>query len=198
MNQPYPPPPPSNPPFFPQVSGKGCLKFALIGCGVLVILAILGVFAIGAWWKRSGSDLMERAEAVEEEGRKAGLSTDEAGCMRLAQARRGGGMGALVGTSIYLDSCLETSRATPGFCEGVPRPTEPLRSMRWETAQCRNPNDLRCRTLVQAKQEYCFERRWMKTSAAAADSMGAEDDTAGIEIDTVRAVADSGGAGGEF
>lgn len=179
-----PPPPPKQ----PGSGAGGCLKFGLIGCGAMLVLALLIGVAGAIWWKHSGKEVTSRAEGTMAEGERAGAGTDEAGCYRLAQARPGKGPIAAVSTSMYMQACLGKARVTPDFCEGVPNPDEAMASARWRAAACPGSGtDVRCQALAQGRQLYCHDSRPKKLqrlSLPPGDSAGYDDqegqeDTAG-------------------
>jgi hypothetical protein len=112
----------------------GCLKVGLIVVGVLILL----VTAIGVggylFWKYNGEAIVAGAQVAEDEGRRFATGKDSAACMDEAARRtKGAGFSAAVTTRIFLENCLKAARLTDGFCDGVPGPTDFLKSVSWQT-----------------------------------------------------------------
>lgn len=149
-----PPPPPR-----PQGQRSGCLRYAAIGCGALVVLAILGVFAMNMWWKSNRGDIEAEAIVAAREGARYGVTADEAACFEQAKQRAGGAMSVAGSFSVgaYMRSCLEFARQSPAFCDDVPPQTAVRRTWEWQSARCGNDTD--CRNVAQVVQQYCTTGR---------------------------------------
>lgn len=159
---PLPPPPPSPP------RGRGCLKFALIGCGALLALVVIAVVGMGIWWKRNGGDLEEGAMAAARDGARFGLVRDEAACFDEGK-RRVAAASTFQSTftvGAFVRSCMEFSRPTPGFCDNVPPATSIGKSAAWQSQRC--GDDMLCRNVSQVQQTYCTEGR---PKRAASDTL---------------------------
>ena len=134
---------------------------ALIIVVALMILLVVGVIAAGAfWWSRNKDALLARGKAVIEEGEKAGRETDNQGCedRTVTRYKAEPGITNAIASSIFFQSCLTKSKATPGYCDEVPGPTEFIRTGQWELQACGNvglESDQYCRNLFQAKQKFC-------------------------------------------
>lgn len=156
---PLPPPPPS------RTGGRGCLKFALIGCGALVVLFIIAVVALGFWWNRNGGGLQEGAMAASRDGARFGLVRDEAACFDEGK-RRAAESTTFQGTftvGAFVRACMEYSKPTPGYCDNVPPTTSIGRSAAWQAQRC--GEDMICRNVSQVVQTYCNEGRPKRTAA---------------------------------
>ncbi|HEX2202655.1 MAG TPA: hypothetical protein VHG91_05140 [Longimicrobium sp.] len=165
---PDPPPPPA------KGSGKsGCLKWGLIGCGGVIALAILAIVAIGFFVARNGDGMVAGVERAEAEGAAAGAAADEAGCLRLAKARKTEGLTDLASTQNFTTECLRRARETPGFCDAVPAANEFRATVRWIQAQCPQGGQA-CSQAVQAMIGYCAAGR-PKASADSAATAGPAD-----------------------
>jgi hypothetical protein len=164
---PIPPPPP------PTGSRRGCLRVGLIGCGVLAVLAIIGIAVSAVWWNRNRDDITASAGAAAREGARFGLVRDEAACIQEAQRRAATGatLSDDFAVGAFARSCLEYSRPTPGFCENVPPVTSIRRSVEWQQQRC--GTDAACRDVSQVVQQYCAADR---TKRPATDTllMGAD------------------------
>ena len=138
---------------------------ALIIAGVLIVLLVIGVIGAGLyWWSNNKDALMAKAKAVVEEGQDAGRQTDNQGCVDQAVARykRDPGFTNGINSGIFMESCLRVSRATPGFCDGVPRETEFIKSANWQQAECERvglSSDQYCRQLFQGVERFCDKQR---------------------------------------
>src|SRR5258708_36904782 len=94
---------------------------------VLGVLLVVGVVIAGVfWWSNNKDALIGKAKAVVAEGQEAGRKTDNQGCVDQSVTRYKSDPGFTNGisSSIYLQSCLQTSRPTPGFCDEVPKETK--------------------------------------------------------------------------
>lgn len=156
---PLPPAPPSS------FGRKGCLKIAMIGCGVLLALIVIAVVLGGVWWKRNSRGLEAGASAGAREGARFGLVRDEAACFEEGKRR------ATAGTSIqsnfavgaFVRACLEYSQPTAGLCDSVPPITAIRRSAAWQQERC--GGNAGCRSIAQVVQAYCAEGRPKRTAA---------------------------------
>jgi hypothetical protein len=64
----------------------------------------------------------------------------------------------MVRNTIFLRTCLDASRPTPGFCDDVPRQFEFMKSAQWQLQQCRHyglPPEKQCGQLFQQVQQFC-------------------------------------------
>jgi hypothetical protein len=156
---------------------------------------VIGV-ASALWFKKHGKELMAGAETQMQEGAEFGAGTDEAGCMARMKTMLEGnqGLANTVKATLWQRACLEHSRSTPGFCEGVPRANEFVKSARWQTAECTRQDLARgsCQAVMQTVQEYCAKGRPKASAASDAtwpdDSAGMADDAEeGVQIDTATA-----------
>jgi hypothetical protein len=131
---------------------------------VLGLLLVVGVIGAGVyWWSNNKDALIERGKAVVAEGQEAGHHTDNQGCVDQSVARYKAEPGFTNGisSSIFMQSCLHASRPTPGFCDGVPKETEFIKSGQWQVAQCERvglASDQYCRQLFQTVERYCVQR----------------------------------------
>jgi hypothetical protein len=138
---------------------------ALIIVGVLIVLLVVGVIAAGVfWWSRNKDALIARGKAQMTEGRTAGLSTDNRGCVdkSVARYKADPGFAGTIAANLFMQSCLEASQATPGFCDGVPRVIEIMKSSQWSLEQCRLVDlsrDQYCPQLFGPVQQFCEKPR---------------------------------------
>lgn len=150
---------------------------ALIIAGVLIVLVVIGVILAGVyWWSKNKDALLARGKALVEDGEKAGRKTDNQGCVDQAITRykEEPGLTSGISTGIFMDSCLRVSRATPGFCDDVPRETEFLKSGQWQLSQCERVglgSDQYCRQLFQGVERFC-DRQRSGTTRTSAQTVG--------------------------
>jgi len=126
----------------------------LIGAVVLVA----GYFALNFLEKR----LEESTAQFAVEGREFGKGADQRKCMDEG-IRRSKSMGLLdfsgaSTVSRFIDACLETSKATPNFCDGVPSFWS-MKDNEWGAAQCRkagiDPEKTGCIHAMKRQHEFC-------------------------------------------
>jgi hypothetical protein len=138
----------------------GWLKALLI---VLIIglLLIVGVVGAGVfWWMRNKDALMARAKEVVTEAKDFGRNTDNQGCVdeSISRYKKEPGFSSAISNSIFMRTCLDASKPTPGFCNDVPGKTEFMRSGEWRRDQCSRVDlskDSYCQQLFQPVQDFC-------------------------------------------
>jgi hypothetical protein len=140
------------------------LKVVLMVGGLLVVLVIAAAVGLFFVAKKYGPGLIEAGKHSFDEGREYGRRTDNEGCLNEAVARhaRADGLGAVVGNNIFLRSCLDASRPTPGFCDDVPSRIEFMRAARWQLDECKRYGlkpESQCGQLFQQVQQFCEQRR---------------------------------------
>lgn len=142
----------------------------LIVIFVLGLLVVLGAIGAGVyWWSNNKDALIAKGKAVVAEGQEAGRHTDNQGCVDQSVARYKAepGFTSGISTSIFLQTCLQASKPTPGFCDTVPKETEFIKAGQWQLAQCQQVglgSDQYCRQLFQTVQRFCDKRNFTTTS----------------------------------
>jgi len=138
------------------------LKVLLIIGGLIVLLIIVTVVATVVVVKRYGPEIVEAVQKTGNEGEEYGRRTDNEGCVNETVARHSHaeGIGDMIKNTIFLRTCLEASRPTPGFCDGVPHQFEFMKSAQWQLQQCKRyglPPEKQCGQLFQQVQQFCEE-----------------------------------------
>jgi hypothetical protein len=133
---------------------------ALIIVGIVLVLLVVGVIGAGVyWWSQNKDALIARGQAQVTEGRNAGLATDNQGCVdqSILRYKAEPGIAGVIAANIFMQTCLEASRPTPGFCDEVPRETEFMKSSEWRVAQCNRVDisDKYCQQLFAPVQRFC-------------------------------------------
>ena len=147
----------------------GWLK-ALLAVAILIVLLVAAAVVGGVvWWSRNKDKLIARGKEVVTEGREFGRSTDNQGCVdeNVARYKKDPGFGSAISASLFAKACLDASRATPGFCNDVPKISEFIKSAEWRRSQCRRVDlakDSYCQQMFQPVQEYCQRRAGSSTS----------------------------------
>jgi hypothetical protein len=139
------------------------LKALLIIALVIVLLVVGVAVAGGYWWMRNKDALISRAKEVVAEGKDFGDHSDNQGCVdeSISRYKKEPGMGTAISTSIFMRTCLDASKPTPGFCDHVPGETEFIKSGKWRVEQCRNyglAGDSYCQNLFQPVQQFCAKQ----------------------------------------
>jgi hypothetical protein len=138
-------------------------KIALgVGCGVLALGAVIvlvgGYFAMNYLERTLG----ESVKGYEVEGREFGKTADQQGCMTEAM-KRSKNVGLVdfsgaIALSTFADACLENSRATPNFCDGVPSFWS-MKESEWGADLCRkasiDPEKTACVHVTKRKHQFC-------------------------------------------
>jgi hypothetical protein len=145
---------------------------ALIIIVVLGLLLVVGVVGAGVYWfSRNKDALMARGKEVIAEGQEAGRHTDNQCCVdqSITRYKTEPGFSNGISTSVFMQSCLQQSRPTPGFCDAVPKETEFIKSGQWQLAQCENVglgSDQYCRQLFQTVERFCDRQKLRIESAS--------------------------------
>ena len=153
----------------------------LLVVGVLLVVLLLGAVVVGYFVvSRYGPGLMEAGQQTYNEGVEYGRRTDNEGCLNEAAARqaRAAGFTDMVRNGIFMETCLEASRPTPGFCDGVPRQIDFMKAVAWQQQQCKRfglKPEQQCGQLFQGVQRFCEKR--------AAAGANANAGGAGVEAD---------------
>ena len=139
------------------------MKVLLVLGGLLLVLVVLAVVAGFFVVRRYGPGLVEAGKQTYTEGAEYGRRTDNEGCLNEAAARQAHveGFTDMVKNGVFMQVCLEASRPTPGFCDGVPRQMEIMKGVTWQHQQCKRYGlkiEQQCGQLFQGVQRFCEER----------------------------------------
>ena len=138
----------------------GWLKALLIVAVVIVVL-VLGCIGAAVYYVSRNKDAwIAKGKAVASEGRDFGRGSDNQGCVdeSISRYKKEPGFGSAISNSIFMQSCLDSSRPTPNFCAEVPKATEFMKSAQWRVDQCRKidlSSDSYCQQLFQPVQQFC-------------------------------------------
>ncbi len=141
------------------------LAKGLIITGVVVFILVVLVAGVGVYLVATrGPELIEKSKQTIAEGEEFGRATDNQGCLTesLKRYKHNPGMGTAISVELFLTSCLRASKDTPGFCDGVPKPTELMNSIAWRINKCTAEgmaNDTYCQQIFGQVQTFCESRR---------------------------------------
>jgi hypothetical protein len=150
----------------------------LLVAGVLLVVLIVGTVVAGYFVvRRYGPGLVEAGKQTYSEGVEYGQRTDNEGCLNEAAARqaRADGFADLIKNNVFMRACLEASRPTPGFCDGVPRQIEFMKAVAWQQQQCQRyglSQQQQCSQLFGQVQQFCELRRRQGENANSGDAGG--------------------------
>ncbi len=136
-----------------------CLKATLVVCGVLFVLGGAAVVIGVSWWRQNKGRLIESARSAHAQGEELGRRSDTRGCLDAAveRLRADGNLPPAVKTNLFFNACLGAARPSPGFCDGVPPPSDFLKSIEWRTRRCQelqlSPST--CGQLLAIVQTHC-------------------------------------------
>ena len=148
----------------------------LLVVGVVLVVLTVGTVVTGYFVvRRYGPGLMEAGKQTYGEGVEYGRRTDNEGCLNEAVARqaRADGFADMVKNNVFMRACLEASRPTPGFCDDVPRQTEFMKAIAWQTRQCQRYGlspEQQCSQLFGQVQQFCELSRQRGENANADDN----------------------------
>ena len=138
----------------------GWLK-ALLIIVVVIIVLVVGVVIAGVYWISRNKDAwIAKGKEVMTEGRDAGRKTDNQGCVdqSISRYKKEPGFASSIETSVFMQTCLQNSRPTPGFCDEVPKQAEFMKTAQWRLEQCRRvdlSSDNYCQHLFTPVQQFC-------------------------------------------
>jgi hypothetical protein len=122
---------------------------------------VVGVVAAGGiWFYRNKDALNSKLNTITTEARDFGQNTDNQGCVNetVSRYKAEPGFTSAMSNAIFVRICLDSSRATPGFCEAVPKQTEFRRTAQWRKEQCQRAGlerDSYCERLFTPIQQFC-------------------------------------------
>ena len=151
------------------------MKVLLVVGVLLVLLFVGGVVAAYFLARTYGPGLVEAGKQTYNEGVEYGRRSDNEGCLNESVARhaRAEGFTDMIKINLFMRACLEASRPTPGFCDGVPRQTEFMKAVGWQQRQCQRYGlspEKQCGQLFQQVQQFCEMRRTRGDNANASDT----------------------------
>jgi len=133
----------------------------LKGTAMLAGLTLVLAGAIRYGWAVHGNSILAAGEVSMDEGRRAGLSLGESGCLADALRRHGTdkpvSLASSVSNGLRLSGCLESSRTEAQFCERVPPQEDILAAATWGNAACTRQgfSDPFCQNIFQTVVRYC-------------------------------------------
>ena len=142
----------------------GWLKALLIVLVVVIVRAV-GVVAIAGFLIYRNKDaIVAKTKEIATEAKNFGEQTDNQGCVDEAILRYKAepGFTKAISASIFMRICLDNSKATPGFCNEVPKQMEFMKTAQWRRDQCQRVDlsrDSNCQNLFTAIQQFCEEGR---------------------------------------
>jgi hypothetical protein len=142
----------------------GWLKALLIVVIVVVVL-VIGVVGAGVLYVMRNKDAwMARAKEVATEGKNYGNTTDNKGCVDegVNRYKKDPGLTSVISNSVFMRTCLESSKPTAGFCDEVPKQMEFIKAAEWKLKQCRLnglQGDSNCQNLFTPIQQFCEHPR---------------------------------------
>ena len=142
----------------------GWLKALLIVLVVIFVL-VVGVVAIAGFLIYRNKDaIVAKTKQIATEAKEFGENTDNRGCVdeSIARYKAEPGFTKAISTSIFMRICLDNSKATPGFCDDVPKQMEFMKTAQWRRDQCQRfdlSRDSNCQNLFSPIQQFCEEGR---------------------------------------
>ncbi|HKO34903.1 MAG TPA: hypothetical protein VJV21_00380 [Pyrinomonadaceae bacterium] len=138
----------------------GWLKVLLIILLVGILLVVGVIAAGGIWFYRNKDALKAKLDTITTEARDVGKNTDNQGCVNetISRYKAEPGITSAMSNAIFVRVCLDNSRATPGFCESVPKQREFMKTAQWRKEQCQRAGlegDSYCESLFTPVQQFC-------------------------------------------
>ena len=131
------------------------------GLAFLAAVCVGGVFYLGSLVPDNGE-----IDGLYE-GREFGKTTDNAGCqtkmIELTKPLKSTDMSGILKTQYFFDGCLETSRPTPGFCDGAVNPySDIFNEHKGKDAACEKlgmKGSIPCRLIIDKKMDFCMGKK---------------------------------------
>jgi hypothetical protein len=138
---------------------------ALLGTLGVVVAIIFAILVVGGVYvARHKDEWRAKSRQVVAEGKNFGTGTDNQGCLdeSIVRYKKEPGFFNANRINAFQQSCLESSRMTPGFCDRVPV-GEMMKIVEWRAEQCRHydlERDYSCNHhLFIAVPMFCGEQR---------------------------------------
>jgi hypothetical protein len=134
------------------------LRFA--GIGALGLLALVGVgfIAMLVWaWQ-----LVEKSEIAQTEGEDFGRITNDQACLAKVVDLMETRQPWIVNLEVeFLRACLKSASPMPGFCDGVPPPSNEEEGQSWRAEHCEalSLEETNCHMILSPVQYHCIERK---------------------------------------
>jgi hypothetical protein len=137
---------------------------ARVAKAVALVVAAAAILSGVAWlwWVQNSAEFLANGKAHFEQGRAAGRTLDESGCVARATGALAGEAGssltAGIANSVGLSGCLEASRATAGFCDDIPLKTDIFGAAQWIASTCNQmgyAGNTSCTNLIQLLPAHC-------------------------------------------
>ena len=132
--------------------------------GGLFLLGLIAVAGVVYWVYQSKDRWVQSVEQIGKDAKEFGAKTDNEGCLKeaLARHKRDNSLTGQILTHGFLSACLEASKPSQGFCDGVPQPDEEMQSADWTLKKCSNlglQNDQTCDVILIPVQAYCHRSK---------------------------------------
>jgi hypothetical protein len=136
------------------------LTIVLSIIGGLFLLVIIAVGGVVYWVYQNKDEWVRSAEQLMDEGKKFGVNTNNEGCLNeaLARHKRDKSLRGNISTPAFLTVCLQVSKPSPGFCDGVPQQNERMKSASWSLKKCSDAglqSDQGCQAIFGIVQSHC-------------------------------------------
>lgn len=140
-------------------------KIVLIVAGILTFISLVcvgGVFITGYFFVDN-----EGVDRAVKEGAEFGKTTDNAGCQAkivpMIKSTPVTDLNGVLKVQYYFNACLEASRPTPNFCDGVADPYKDIfNDDKGKDAECEKlgmKDSLTCRQVIDEKLDFCAKKR---------------------------------------
>jgi uncharacterized membrane protein YhaH (DUF805 family) len=145
----------------PEVTPPSRARRWLKAAAMLAAMTLALAGAVRYVWAAHGGNILAAGKASMGQGRQAGLSLGESGCLADALRRHGGdnalSLASSVSNGLRLSGCLESSHFEADFCERVPPRDHTFAAAAWANAACAQHGfpDPFCQNIFQSVVRYC-------------------------------------------
>ncbi len=147
-----------------ELSWKGLVMSrttkVILGVIAFFLLFIASLIGLGMYgWNKHKDGFIASAKEMKKAGQEYGRNVDNKACIAsvIARHQKSPSFGNSIKLNVFLSSCLDASKPTPGFCETVPAKTDFLKTAIWRAEQCQalKINDHYCPNYFGEVQEFC-------------------------------------------
>jgi len=140
------------------------VKVVLIIFLVGFVVLVAGIIIAARWVRSQGASLQTEGKALMAEAQEYGKGKDGEACVdeSFRRLKTCNGFICEARVKIFLQACLPSATVPPEFCEGVPKPSEIMATVRYQLGECEKrgmTNDKPCTRLIAGVQAYCATKK---------------------------------------
>lgn len=136
------------------------VKVVLIIFLVGFVVLVAGIIIAARWVRSQGASLQEEGKVLMAEAEEFGKGKDGEACLdeSFRRLKACNGFICEAKVKVFLQGCLSSATVPPEFCQGVPKPTEIMATVRYQLAECEKrgmASNKPCTRLISGVQAHC-------------------------------------------